>query len=358
MIRNNESLVSITNKNIKYYKDKNYKCSIGDIISINVDNMSINSHNIVVAICEICLSENSISFSKYNINRNRYGFYSCKKCSSLKRKKTNNQKYGVDYVLQRSDVREYNKNWMSSNDFRIKSNKTQIDKYGCLFVQTDDFKLNNSEKHKEIIKEKKEKGIYNCPLSDVKNKDLREKGMYEKYGSTYSYCIPEIKQKIQNTNLGKFGCISPLGNDDIRNKIKDIFISKYGVDNPFKSNEVQKLIREKNNEEFKSIDDRILFKRYKYKVLYLTYKNKECLIFNWNGFDYYDGEYIRENFKLSSNHNEYPTIDHKISILYGFKNNIDPFVIASIDNLCITKRKINSTKGYLNSTEFINMFRW
>jgi len=31
----------------------------------------------------------------------------------------------------------------------------------------------------------------------------------------------------------------------------------------------------------------------------------------------------------------YPTIDHKLSIFYGFINKIDPYIIADINNLCI-----------------------
>ncbi len=41
----------------------------------------------------------------------------------------------------------------------------------------------------------------------------------------------------------------------------------------------------------------------------------------------------------------YPSIDHKISLFYGFENNMNPEEIGSIDNLCITKRYINSIKG-------------
>ena len=35
----------------------------------------------------------------------------------------------------------------------------------------------------------------------------------------------------------------------------------------------------------------------------------------------------------------------KISVYYGFKNNISPEELCKLDNLCITKRGINSSKG-------------
>ena len=49
---------------------------------------------------------------------------------------------------------------------------------------------------------------------------------------------------------------------------------------------------------------------------------------------------------------QYPTIDHKTSILYGFLNKILPSEIGNIDNLCITKRSINSSKYGKTLDEF------
>ena len=47
-----------------------------------------------------------------------------------------------------------------------------------------------------------------------------------------------------------------------------------------------------------------------------------------------------------------PSIDHKISIYYGFVNKIDPSIIGDIKNLCITKRSINKKKGILSEDVF------
>ena len=41
-----------------------------------------------------------------------------------------------------------------------------------------------------------------------------------------------------------------------------------------------------------------------------------------------------------------------ICSFYGFKNNIDIDIIADINNLCITKRTINSTKHTKNYNLF------
>ena len=91
---------------------------------------------------------------------------------------------------------------------------------------------------------------------------------------------------------------------------------------------------------------------YKRKVNRVTNKFKKELYENWNGYDYYDSELIRGNLSHSHTHRFYPTIDHKISLLYGFINNVSPEEIGDISNLCITKRYINSMKNSLIEEKF------
>jgi hypothetical protein len=83
--------------------------------------------------------------------------------------------------------------------------------------------------------------------------------------------------------------------------------------------------------------------------------NKKELFKNWDGYDYYDGEYIKDNlqiFKGNSNHPEYPTIDHIIPIKEGFKQGIELLEITGFGNLVITKRKNNNFKSTLSVEEF------
>ena len=63
--------------------------------------------------------------------------------------------------------------------------------------------------------------------------------------------------------------------------------------------------------------------------------------------------YIKGYLSYSHTHRFYPTMDHKISVFYGFINSIDPNFIGSIDNLCITKRSINSKKREMIEEEFL-----
>lgn len=342
MIKNNESIVLITSRNIKYYSNMGYVCEIGKEISIDVNTMPKKSHNKVIAICEICSVENEIGFDKYNKSKNSYGFYSCRKCASIKSKKTCLDKYGVENIAQSDNVRELNRAWMSSDEFKEKSKVTQFDKYGMLYTKTDISKNIVSIKTKEIIKLKKENGIYECPLSRPENNNLKKLGMFKKYGAEYSYLVPYIRNKIQNTNLEKYGHISPFGNKDIQSKIKSNVIYKY-IDKKWLFNGDLYLVNE--------------FNIYRRKVRYETDLVRRQLFENWDGFDYYDGEYIKDNLNLNNNDNSYPSIDHKISCFYGFINGLETSYISNINNLCITKRIINSRKSQLNEDEFLEIIK-
>lgn len=99
----------------------------------------------------------------------------------------------------------------------------------------------------------------------------------------------------------------------------------------------------KSEEKYKNIFDES-YLLYRNEVRRLTLKSSKILFKNWDGKDYYDNELISENFNLPHNHSCYPTIDHKMSIYYGYKNNIKPDKISDVSNLCVTKRGINSSK--------------
>jgi hypothetical protein len=96
------------------------------------------------------------------------------------------------------------------------------------------------------------------------------------------------------------------------------------------------------------------FRKYWTLVWRETRKYKKKLFELWNGKDHYTGEFLITNDK-SFNDKRYRTIDHKTSISYGFKNNINPKEIGKIDNLCICSRSTNSKKHDLLENEFASI---
>lgn len=166
------------------------------------------------------------------------------------------------------------------------------------------------EKQKSLIyfkylKNIKKIGIYTCSnkCAIIKN----QKTCMERYGVLHQNQIKENVDKILNTKV-KMGLVS------------------YDFDD---------------------------YKSYRRVVDNFTNQNKKTLFENWNGFDYYDGEFIRIYLDLDSNDQKYPSIDHKISVLYGYNNNIPPEKIANFENLCMTKRKNNSLKSSLNELDYL-----
>jgi hypothetical protein len=173
---------------------------------------------------------------------------------------------------------------------------------------------------------------------------------YQKYNmSKEKYGIYTCKDcgydKSKQTLQKNFGVEYTFLSEDIRNKIKATWLERYGVDNCAKCVKIYNKIKTTNyisGRWLKKDEDE--FSEYCRNIRNITNKNKKILFENWDGKDYYDGEYIRDNFLLESGNKDYPTIDHKMSVSYGFKNGILPEEIGKLENLCITKRTINSRK--------------
>jgi len=231
--------------------------------------------------------------------------------------------------------------------FKIKIEHLQLNSHYIVDVECDNC-------HKKIKKDYKSynnclinKNFYVC--SDCRFHKTKMTNN-EKYGVDNVSFLNNIKETIR---------IKSINNSDIRTvKREQTNIIKYGCKNPFQNQQIindnvikSRITKIKNG---RIISDEYFneFELYKRYVNKLTYKNKKILIENWDGLDYYDGEYIKDNFKYDSRSSNYPTIDHKISIRYGYDNNIPVEQISSIDNLCITKKKINTSKYTKTEDEY------
>lgn len=276
--------INITNRNIKDY------LTIPDVkigeIEIDIKYLSKGSHTKVHAKCDICNKERNIPYRQYLLSNNNGDFYCCSpKCAQIKNLNTNIYNHGIENVFQLTETKE-------------KIKKTCMKKYGV------DSYLKTQEK----------------------------------------------QEKSKETCINKYGFESSNQSEVVKNNKKTSYMKLYGVENP---SQIESVKEQKNktyiNSHIKKYgvlpDERNLKMRtYRNKVKNLTNKLKEDLLKNWDGYDFYDGEYIKNNFNLNYIHKDYPTIDHKISVFYGFNNNISPEEICKLENLCFTKRTINSKK--------------
>ena len=221
----------------------------------------------------------------------------------------------------------------------------------------------------KYIENKKRHGFYGCKSCSRQKAALTS---IEKYGVDNYSKTEEFKVRTEKTFMEKYGYKTNLLTPEHKSYTKEYLEKNYNASNFYeirrKSNKKKfklnkniydlvidnfELVETKYNDN--KVNENYLF--YRNECRRLTERSLKTLFKEWDGIDYYDGEYIKDNFNLDHNDKNYPTIDHKISIYYGFKNSIDPSIIGSLDNLCITKRAINSSKRDIIEDEFIEKIR-
>jgi hypothetical protein len=327
MIKEDKVLVKINLRNSTHYKKYGYDISQKELL-VNIDELTKSSKSRVTAICEICSSENSVTYGKYNVNKNRNnkGYYSCFKCKNLEKEKTCLDKYGVKSYSMTSEFKELDRTDWNIKEGYIKGREKIIEKYGV----------------DSYFKTKESKEYNKKWMSSDEFKEKSKIKLIEVYGvDSYS-----------KTDKFKFDIESKK--DLILDKIRETFIRKYNIDWASKLNIVKDKVRKTKEDNGSVIPDELLcdWNIYKRKVRNITNSNKKYLYENWDGNDYYDNELIKGYLSHNHTHRFYPTIDHKISVYFGFINNISPEEIGALDNLCITKRFINSMKGKLVEENF------
>lgn len=307
MILDKFVIVGIGGTNIKHFKKKYTNITIGSKIEIPVDELTLGSNIKINCICDNCGIKRVITYQKYKESEKKSGVYSCQKCSHKKRKKTNLEKYGVE-------------NYVEFKDFNKQAQLTLKEKYGENITN-----VFQSKWFKNYIKK------YNL----------------EKYGVEHIFQSKDIYKKYQQTIIDKYGVDYYYQSDDFKNKTKNTCLERYGVE---KYSNTEKAVKTKLTNGFSvSLDKLNDWEIYKRNVRRLSRKNIIKLYKEWDGYDYYDDEFIVENLSLNHTDINFPTIDHKTSIFYGFHNNITEENISKISNLCITKRSINSKKSINNS---------
>ena len=118
-------------------------------------------------------------------------------------------------------------------------NKTKEDIQGIL------------DKRKRTVNEKY--GVDNPFQSEtIKSKsiDKRKKTNQERYGTEYVFQSDEIKTKIKETNQERYGVDNPMHSDEIKDKVKKTNQGRYGVDNVFQSDEIKTKIKKTNQERY------------------------------------------------------------------------------------------------------------
>ena len=248
MIKTKEIDISINSGNIGLYKKRG---SIGDIIRIDISEISSGSSIIIVAVCDFCGNEKSISYKLYNRSiKNHEKFACCKKCSSLRNKDILYNKYGVENISMVPYVKEKIKKTnfeKYGNEVYMKSEEG-MDKIKNSFIEK--YKVDNPQKDK-IIRDKTkktnlEKYGHECSLESEDIKEKKKKTNLRKYGYESPSKSIDVKNKMIETNILRYGGNSPMCDDVIKFKSRVTILKNYGVDSPLKSELIRTKIKETN----------------------------------------------------------------------------------------------------------------
>lgn len=160
-----------------------------------------------------------------------------------KRINTNLERYGVDHPSK-------------LNEFDLKRRETCMEKYGVEnFTETENFveisKLSKQEKYGNSNYTNREKYIKTC---------------IERYGVENSFQCEEIKFKIKQTNLSKYGVKHPLMLEIFKNKRRQTCVEKFEVEHASQCKEVMQKIIDTNNKRY-DVDYVFQYKKHKEKYI-------------------------------------------------------------------------------------------
>jgi hypothetical protein len=370
--------VKVSNRTKKFFYDKGYK-DIDGYFYVDPNDMNDSNRSKVECECDYCKSVSEIYWHNYLKQMGRNNIYSCHKCHINKSRITNIEKYGMDSATKLDETKNKIKStcldrydsecFLTSSIGVEKIKKINYEKYGTEYpisseivrdkiknTMLDRYGVDNLFRAESPIKSEIVEKL-KISLNDDSTKKKRIKTTIDKYGVDNIASLDITKNKIKKTNLDKYGHEHVLSINSIKEKAKKTNSDKYGYEYFAQTEEWKiktKETRIKNGYQI-PVELKSDFSLYRLRVDKETKKIKDKLFENWDGLDFYDGEYIKDNIQLYPNsHKLHPTIDHKISVYYGFNNNIPVDQIFDINNLCITKRSINSKKGGLTYEMYIN----
>lgn len=211
----------INNNMVQFYSKKlNMNLVSGQIIKIDVNDLSIGSHAEITCICDMCGFEKIMNYRNY-INVTKFDIdnkYYCHKCAVGKKEKKMLEKYGVKHALQLEKFKTKAKNtWLQNygvdhpakcKKIKDKFNKTMMKRYG----------VKNAIENKQIL-------------------NLMKSKIFNKY-SMYFVETDEFKTKSKLSCLKNLGCENSSQNENVRRKKVNTCMERYGVEHHFQNVEI------------------------------------------------------------------------------------------------------------------------
>ena len=271
MILSKEVIIKPNNHSVNHYISKGYDAKCRIALIVKVEDLTNSSNVRIDCKCEKCGSVTNLKYQDYNICISRNNFYVCEKCKVEKIKITKKDKYGCE-------------NYSNSK----KRKETMNILYGC------DVPLQN----KEILNKKndtciKKYGFKNASENDKVINKIRDSHIELFKNIEYK---DNITEKRRETCIEKYGVNSYTKTEEHKRKTEEYCLKKYGYKH-FGS--VPELILKRRESMLKKNLHRSEYFLYKRKVVSTTRRYLKTLFENWDGYDYYDNEYIKDNFNLN-----------------------------------------------------------
>lgn len=179
MFKNNFETISISYRNITFYKEKGYDAKLHQNLTVLSTDINPNSHLRFDFICQSCGKTVNLSVEKYYDNISRCGFYGCRACSEVKRKITNLATFGYDNPSKSPEVRK-------------RTEETNMKLYG-----------------------------YKCNFQDPKCQEKIKKTCLERYGKETPLGSQHVMDLAKKANLEKYGVEHYTQTDDY---LKDQYV--------------------------------------------------------------------------------------------------------------------------------------
>ena len=91
-------------------------------------------------------------------------------------------------------------------------------------------------RYEKYITNKSRCGYYGCKKCSTKKRIILNQ---ERYGVDFTTQLPEVREKMSNTNIEKYGVACVFSSKDIQEQIKETNLEKYGVEYALQSKEIR-----------------------------------------------------------------------------------------------------------------------
>jgi hypothetical protein len=213
MIIDKEVEISIGSTNLRYYKDLGYDCKNRSKLIIKTEHLQRGTGIKINVKCDVCGKENKIYVQKYFMNMDNMNIYTCRVCSDVKRKITNNKKFGVDNASQ-SDVIKHKKIETTLKNWGVENpSQSNVLKNKKIITHREHFGVDYGVQNREIYiqRMKKQNKIHEYNGTGVLYQGTYEKDFLDKYYNKF---------KINNFE----GKISFIYEDNNKIYIPDFYI--------------------------------------------------------------------------------------------------------------------------------------